>query len=148
MQGMKGHPRKSLLPFTRPSWPPGHKNAAVPTACNSTSLPKLGKSTLMQHHPPRPSDLTCELNQGRDTQCLVSSWESFRGLLEQFPRARVTSPYTHGQHNLFHTLEPEVDFQWLKSDLIDETTELCLSGWWIRKTWTSSVFLPEDRNQK
>lgn len=146
----EGSPKEIFPILIRPRWSPGHRNTAVPTACKKTSLPNL----VEKHTDITPSTMSFRPGmwaESRQRQCLISSWKSFRGLLRLSPRVRVSLPYAHSQHNLFHTLEPKIIPQWLKTDLIDEKTELCLSGWqrenlehlwfFFQKIWSKSLLL-------
>lgn len=147
---MKDHPMKSCLSFIRPRWSLGYRNTAVLTACKNTSLPNLEE----KHTDITASTMSFRLGmwaESRQRQCLISSWKSFRGLPRLSPRVRISLPYTHSQHNLFHALEPKIIPQGLKTDLIDEKNELCLSGWQIenleylwfffQKIWSKSLLL-------
>lgn len=119
--------------------------------------------SLQEHQPPKSGEKHTNITpstmsfrpgmwaESTQRQCLISSWKSFRGLPRLSPRVRVSLPYTHSQHNLFHTLEPKIMPQWLKTDLIDEKTAMCLSGWQIenlehlrfffQKIWSKSLLL-------
>lgn len=144
---MKIHPRKSSPSFIRPRWSPGHRNTAVLTACKSTSLPVLGE----KHTDITPSTMSFRPRmwaESRQRQCLISSWKSFRSLPRLFPRVRLSLPYAHSQHNLFHTAEPKIIPQRLKTDLIDEKNWVVLVRMTNRESWTSLIFLPEDLIQK
>lgn len=114
----EGSPNKSCLSFIRPRWSPGHRNTAVPTVCKDTSLPNL-KEKHTDIIPSTMSFVPVMWAESRQRQCLISSWKSFRGLPRLSPRVRLSVPYTHSQHNLFHALEPKIIPQGMKTDLID-----------------------------